>query len=503
MRSVLIFVSLLSAICLHSQHIHSCDLSDETRETLEKNIIAYQQILKENPIESRTEISYIPMTFHLIANDEGIGRLKESRVLDQLCQLNKDFAAYKLQFFLERFNYEDNSILYTEHTEGESRMRAIRDNNALNVFVVQDANNNSTIENGRTFGYYNTGTDWLVMRRDQINEKSIVLTHEVGHFLGLLHPYNGWDSEPWEEEKHGNPAPVRSPRNVLTELMDGSNCDIAGDRLCDTPPDYFFAFNWDDCDYRGGARDPNGVLVDPDELNFMGNYFGCDRASYIFSKEQNDIMQMDIKSARRNYLRSDNTPDIQEPDESVSLRFPEDDGTVPTFNSVSFEWTPVEGATQYLIEIDRLPSFNIQTRHFITEDTLLEINNLDAERQYFWRVRPFNAYNTCSEFSEASTFTTGLTLDTTQLVLVEDWNIYPNPISSRERLTLDIETRRNFDALIQIYDLVGRLVYEEEISIESNQGAINLDLNRFSSGIYVFILHTEEGQLERKFVIAD
>ncbi|MEM9848753.1 MAG: T9SS type A sorting domain-containing protein [Bacteroidota bacterium] len=503
MRSVLIFASLLSVAMLRAQYIPSCNLSTETLEQLEAQMIAYQQQLASNPLEVRSEITYIPITFHLIANDRGLGRVKEARVLDQLCQLNKDFQAYNIQFFLRRFNYENSSVLYNDHTEDEALMRDIRDNNAINIFLVQDANNDSTLEDGRTFGYYDTRTDWLVVRRDQINDKSIVLTHEMGHFLGLLHPYNGWDSDPWTAEKHGNPAPVRSPRNIPTELMDGSNCETAGDRLCDTPPDYFFAFSWDNCNYTGGALDPDGVLVDPDELNYMGNYFRCDRESYYFSPEQSNIMQLDVNSPRRNYLRSEATPNVEAPNELVSLKFPEDDGNVPTFNAVSFEWTPVEGATQYLVEIDRVLSFNIQTRHFITTEPSLEINNLDASRQYYWRVRPFNAYNTCSEFSEASTFTTGSTLDTTQLALIEDWRLYPNPVSQSERLILDIDSRRNFDARIRIFDLTGRLIFEEERLIENNQLTLDYNITNLPAGVYAFVINTEEGQLERKFVVTN
>ncbi|MEZ4948184.1 MAG: hypothetical protein R2784_02135 [Saprospiraceae bacterium] len=51
-----------------------------------------------------------------------------------------------------------------------------------------------------------------------------------------------------------------SPNGSPTELQDGSNCTTAGDKICDTPPDYNFGLiNGNSC--YGGAKDPNGVTA--------------------------------------------------------------------------------------------------------------------------------------------------------------------------------------------------------------------------------------------------
>ena len=39
----------------------------------------------------------------------------------------------------------------------------------------------------------------------------------------------------------------------------------SGDFLCDTPADYNLGFGWNNCNYTGGAMDPNGILLNPDE----------------------------------------------------------------------------------------------------------------------------------------------------------------------------------------------------------------------------------------------
>ncbi len=502
MKYVLTFLSTAFVFHLAAQQVHQCGTTAETLDVLGSQL-QENRLSSNASIEARNEAVFLPITFHLVASDEGNGRVRESSVLDQLCQLNIDFLPHDIQFYLKEFKYIDNSTLYEEHREDEDLMIRQRDNASINVFILKEANNSNEIEDGQTLGYFNIQRDWLVMRRDEINDHSIVLTHEVGHFLGLLHPYNGWDFEPWTEEMHGNPAPTRSPRGISTERMDGSNCSQSGDFLCDTPPDYFFAFGNSTCNYEGGARDPNGVLVDPDERNYMGNFVGeCERDTYYFSTEQVEIMKTNIQSPQRDYLRTDFLPQNLITQQDVLLNFPADDETIPTFNLVPLKWSTVEGATQYLVEIDRVRSFNVQTRRVVTDQNSLELFDLDARRQYYWRVRPFNAYNTCVEFSPPATFRTGLVRDTTQLPLIEDWQILPNPVRYSEQLTIDISTQRQFAAQVQVLDALGRVVIDEDHFIMPNDNQIFLDLPRLALGAYVVVVRTIETTKVLRLVVS-
>ncbi|MEM8526457.1 MAG: zinc-dependent metalloprotease [Bacteroidota bacterium] len=504
MRSAFTFLGLLLASTLLAQNTFSCGMTKADTKILEKRLLRYKVQLKNGLVESRTETSFIPIVFYLIANDKGLGRVKESEVLDQLCQLNEDFISQNIQFFIKNLKYIDDGTLYENHYDGRDRLRQERDNGALNIFIVKDANNDSSLEDGTTLGYYDPQRDWLVIRKDQVNGDSIVLTHEIGHFFGLLHPYNGWDFEPWKEAVHGNPAPTRSPSGVATELMDGSNCERSGDFLCDTPPDYFFSFGSEDCNHTTNVLDPVGVQVDPDELNYMANFLnGCERNDYFFSGEQIEIMSMNVQDPDRSYLRNDFTPTDSGVPKIPILETPSNESTVATFNLVSFEWSEIEGATQYLFEIDRVRSFNVQPIRKVTEDPFLELSNLEAKRQYYWRVRSFNAYETCTEFSSPVSFRTGERLDTTQFQQIEQLKIFPNPTSAQNTLTVELATQRNFSATILIYDIVGRLVLEYETLISPAERFIELDINRLSTGIYIIKAITEEQEVVKQFVVAD
>lgn len=81
------------------------------------------------------------------------------------------------------------------------------------------------------------------------------LTHELGHVFGLQHTFAG-----------------------TGELVDGSNCDTAGDLICDTPADPFFfsdSIVWTrNCEFVYEGLDGNGEFYQPDVGNIM-SYFGC------------------------------------------------------------------------------------------------------------------------------------------------------------------------------------------------------------------------------------
>lgn len=84
------------------------------------------------------------------------------------------------------------------------------------------------------------------------------LTHEMGHVWGLAHTFAG------------NGA----------ENVDGSNCDSAGDGICDTPADPFDPEDEDTvwangCEFTYLGLDANGQYYQPDMGNIM-SYYGCD-----------------------------------------------------------------------------------------------------------------------------------------------------------------------------------------------------------------------------------
>ncbi len=89
------------------------------------------------------------------------------------------------------------------------------------------------------------------------------LSHEMGHFFGLPHTFAG-----------------------SGELVNGSNCETAGDQICDTPADPYYDdpdIVWVDenCIFQPLFQDANGEYYRPDVGNIMSYYFcGCSSFTY-------------------------------------------------------------------------------------------------------------------------------------------------------------------------------------------------------------------------------
>lgn len=99
-----------------------------------------------------------------------------------------------------------------------------------------------------------------------------IISHELGHVLGLAHT-------------HGD-----SNLGTTDELVDGSNCTTAGDRLCDTPADpNLLRRMGEHCDYIGTERDANGMAYAPLTDNIM---------SYTNSECADSLTPMQLARAR-------------------------------------------------------------------------------------------------------------------------------------------------------------------------------------------------------------
>lgn len=86
--------------------------------------------------------------------------------------------------------------------------------------------------------------------------------HESGHCFGLAHTFGTGD--------------VFGDFVATDELADGSNCETAGDFICDTPADPYSPNSGiqyiDDCAFIYDGKDANGNYYDPDLGNVMGYY---------------------------------------------------------------------------------------------------------------------------------------------------------------------------------------------------------------------------------------
>ena len=406
--------------------------------TIDEQIIIKERMMQNranaaNSVQVRTGVRWVPIQFHILEDNDGGNRVNAMKVLEMLCALNEDYLDQDIQFFMkDDFNFVQSTSVNSNPNVGgpnnnpfaQSVMVAEKVLSAINVFITKDIPGDF----GQTLGFYSPPFDWLVLRRSVVSAQGVeTLTHELGHFFTLAHPFLGWDGEPWEEGVHGNPAPINSPGGPKTELVNGSNCTFAADGFCDTKPNYLFGFSWANCNYTGNCLDPNSEAVAPgvQEENYMAYFTGC---ASEFTPEQKAAITADLD--QRTALHTTLDPDITAFTDSPTQNFPIDGETTPLFNVVGFDWEPVGGATSYLVEIGQHPAYNVDPQlKFVSGGTYVEFEDIfDADTKYYWRVKALKEGNVCGEVVSTS-FETGLVSGVREIKEILNHTISPNPVS--------------------------------------------------------------------------
>lgn len=505
-RSIISLLLLFCSFGIFAQHqLGICGNTYEDQMSQIERYLANKKVAKTISAQSRNVTTYIPLQFHIATRNDGSGAVQFDDLLEQFCHLNNQFSEFDVGFFQSAPPIVINSdVIFSNHatTSAQFTMRRERNREALNVWLVDDATPSATIEVGIILGYYDPINDWIVMRRNQISPTNNTLAHEIGHFFSLFHPHLGWDSQPYEMSIHGNPVTATTPGGGSTELVDRSNCETAGDMLCDTPPDYNFALLWNGCNFTPNIQDPNGDAVDPDESLIM-SYFDDDCTSR-FTDSQVGMMLADIASPSRNFLRiNDYVPLAEVITETPRLLAPIGDAVTSTFNKVFLQWEPVTGADSYLVEVDRSSSFNIDNFKFITTSTTFLVDNLlDADRNYRWRVTPLNASYTCAPPSETVRFRTGLSTSVSDISSIDNWEIRPNLISGNQTIFLSVNAEETFDATINVYNLSGQLVQSVvNQQFPTGNSTLAIETRGLARGIYLVSLENQQGVSNKKLVV--
>lgn len=232
------------------------------------------------PIRLAANSDYCLRTyFHIVKNCDGTIGISNAQIEAVKNILNLDFAPHGISFqYSERINYIDNSNLcnHASPTIYEERPR----DDGINIYLFSEEQHTNILNGENTNGGHGTsgsntpyaadaalyvaGNYWNEPNQSLINSK--VISHEMGHVLGLSHTFI-------------NPC---QDSNVIWEASDGSNCDIGGDRICDTPadPNIRFNINYSNCQWTGVepyASTENGYCnrpepisaYNPDEKNTM------------------------------------------------------------------------------------------------------------------------------------------------------------------------------------------------------------------------------------------
>ena len=512
----LMFFCAITVSELVAQHVHrgDCGVTYEMEQQLpvysQKDVDLYYEAHPE-----RNAAINIPVMFHLVANTQGEGRIKRRFVLNSLCRMNRDYAPHGIAFYLKDggFNEVDNSNIFNDAAQNGSLIVQNKDGAAVDLFITSNADTGGL---GTTLGFYSPGGDYIIMRKQEMEDSTGTMSHEVGHYFSLRHPHSGWaDSYPidvfgdvvpftnipgWTYINNAGQEVVVPATGAEVELMNGTNCNTAGDRLCDTPPDYLLGFRSGFCGENFGVSDPNS---DPlvSQANLSMGYFG-DCPKYVFSPQQVDRMKVNIDSPGRNFLDNTHTPNENEITGELQITSPGVQETVETYNGVEITWEGVENADNYLVEITNFadPSDYYE---YTTSNEAIYVTDLEPDKVYAIEVKPFNdAYFCYPEVSLLPFFTGSTATAVEDPSFVSNFVVYPNPSNSNQNVIIDMTSEWSGLATLIMTNLSGQIVSTRSMQINNgDQKIIASEGGNLQSGIYFIRLATAQGNVTRKIVI--
>ena len=270
MKKLLIFIAFLF-VCTITQAQITC---------IEDTIAASNKEALYSPYKGLDYSSFsfcIKTYVHVIRKSNGTGGQSVSDVNQALSFLDTGFNPHNIYFeWNHQIDYIDNSQLYENPSGAVFNINNHSD--GLDIYLYDDSKGflghtgvgSSDEDKTAVFvtGYFldNHNVMFPLVR-------SHVLSHEIGHVLFLWHTH------------HGTGETTNDP-NECPELVNGSNSNICGDYVTDTPADPNMGYNvdLDTCEWLGSGVDENGDPYDPDEHNIM-SYTQPKCMEYFTSKQ--------------------------------------------------------------------------------------------------------------------------------------------------------------------------------------------------------------------------
>ncbi len=499
------------ALCINmgiSQHDHArCGMTTEDQQPL-VDFVEYYNKMKDTPqFAQRADKLNVPIKFHMVARADGTGRIEPISVLNQFEKLRKDFEAADMNLYLyeNSFNFLDNTGIYLNPGTATTSVRNAKDPKAMNVFITENANTSSGM--GTVLGFYSPTNDYIVIRITDVNAVTASLSHEFGHMFSLPHTFNGWESEPYNESAHGNPVllTVAPGSSRPVELVNGSNCTAAGDRICDTPPDYNFGFTAGGCNWNKQILDKNSELIEPMIDNYMGYFIGCD--SYIFTQGQIDLMRANFmlnnyNGNNRNFLRSDYVPTSDTVSNNYEILSPEKGVTTDYYDFVEMDWDDAEGATSYQLQIRIIRDGASSLFFDVVSESHYEMTTLLEGDRVKWTVKPFNESYGGTPIRK-SDFRVGSGASATDDLAdyVSSFVISPNPANRGHELNIAMDVSQATSGTLSLYNVAGSVLSSEVINLKVGMNQYTIPTIGNAAGLYFIKMESELGSIYRKVVL--
>ncbi len=482
MQKILLAFLILNSFSLFAQS-NWCGTPNPTRTQLRRI-----RPVSPEPYRGNGTKLYIPVTLHIIGNDDGTGFFPAKNAYDAFCQLQTDFADSDISFYLADTLQYHRSTLYNNHpdfTVGGQMVSDYSVPSTLNCFIVENAAGNC--------GYAWFGGA-IVLKNSCTTKPNHTWAHEAGHYFSLPHVFVGWEGQNINMQL---PAPAVTSDGTEVELADSSNCATAADGFCDTPADYL-SYRWS-CDVTRNSLqmlDPTGRAFKASGEFYMS--YSSDGCMTHFSPQQITAMRDYAQTTLPSITQL--TPPPFQPTSQVMMRYPSDSLTT-RYDTLTFRWKRDPNATLYTFEVSRQNAFQLVQYTKYTSDTSITLYNLSPGKHYLWRVRSINPAFTCAPMSRIQHFFTQAFVNTDsekpfngQLALLPNNGEHGQTIKA---------TWQNIDSdfgKLQIFSINGQLLSEKNVytNIDSET---DIDTSTLPAGVFIVNLQTERGNVQQKLIL--
>jgi hypothetical protein len=438
---------------------------------------------------------YFPVQIFVSARvHQANGVLSPVKLMDEICHINHLYKQVNIEFYQIAPPVLLHDLQWDKietQTELSSLISHYNNPNAIPIYIV---------ENGLEACGFN-------MIRNQLNQgilisaecyrvKGALLAHELGHYLGLPHTFNGWEGKSFD---YNQKAP-ENWENIKVERADGSNCKTAGDGFCDTAPDYL-SLRWSCADSSKSPIplvDPMGKSFYSDGSLIMG--YALDPCPNRFSREQIITMRAYSDVFHAQLFKTDLPIKVSKTEPATGV--PADLSQINVNNGVTFRWEKVPGTYKYLVEVSPMPNMAIVTNSYeISGDSLsLTANNLIAGRRYYWRLRSLNLYTACLSLSKIKSFNAILSTSNQEFQSKEKVLVKVNPVNQLDGIQLDMEGQ-SFPLSLALTNSTGQLLFTKNYPQYVGSSNLSISVSAFPPGQYTLTVRNAQKTQSHNVVI--